>query len=192
LRAAAATVQRGRSLAVGRRLGDLSCLAGGDRQVRGMVYFARCAHVVEAIKDGQIEYWAAATHRDDALTVVDSQTSPDWGLVVTEHCLSREQAAELKMMHNTVLKLETAPKIGRRARAQLSHPLVSTSVISRRRCFESFSNPGATPRMASITRSRCSGGIWSMTKRSPTTSRSAAVVGLPSPVAGSLAGRTVR
>jgi hypothetical protein len=76
-----------------------------------MVYFARCAYVVEATTDGQIEYWAAAVHRDDALTLVLSQTPPDWNLVLTERRLTHEQAAELKMMHNTVLKLEAASRI---------------------------------------------------------------------------------
>jgi hypothetical protein len=80
-----------------------------------MVYFARCAYVVEATKNGQTEYWAAATHRDDALAVVRTQTSPDWNLVLTTRCLMRKQAAELKMMHNTVLKLEAASEIGCRA-----------------------------------------------------------------------------
>jgi hypothetical protein len=77
-----------------------------------VVYFARCAYVIEATKDGQIDYWAAAAHRDDALTLVHSQTSPDWNLVLTERRLTHEQAAELKMMHNTVRKLEAASATG--------------------------------------------------------------------------------
>ena len=35
--------------------------------------FARNVHVVEATKDGQTEYWAAATHRDDTVVAVLSQ-----------------------------------------------------------------------------------------------------------------------
>jgi hypothetical protein len=77
-----------------------------------MVYFARGAYLVEATKDGQIEYWAAATHPDDALTVVRSQTPPDWNLVLTERRLTHKQAAELKMTHNTILKLEAASESG--------------------------------------------------------------------------------
>jgi hypothetical protein len=80
-----------------------------------MVYFARGAYLVEATKDGQIEYWAAATHPDDALTVIRSQTPPDWNLVLTERRLTHKQAAELKMMHNTILKLEAASESGCRA-----------------------------------------------------------------------------
>jgi hypothetical protein len=80
-----------------------------------MVYFARCAYVVEATKDGWTEYWAVAAHRDDALTIVRSQTCPDWNLVLTERRFTHKQAAELKMMHNTVLKLEAASEIGCRA-----------------------------------------------------------------------------
>jgi hypothetical protein len=67
--------------------------------------------VVEATKNGQIEYWAVATHRDDALAVVRGQTSSDWNLILTERRLTHEQAVELKMMHNTVLKLEAASEI---------------------------------------------------------------------------------
>ena len=76
-----------------------------------VVYFARCAYVVEATKDGQIECWAVATHRDDALAVVRGQTSSAWNLILTERRLTHKQAVELKMMHNTVLKLKAASEI---------------------------------------------------------------------------------
>jgi hypothetical protein len=80
-----------------------------------MVYFARCAYVVEATKDGQTEYWAVAAHRDDALIIVRTQTPPDWNLVLTERRLTHKQATELKIMHNTVRELEAASEIGFRA-----------------------------------------------------------------------------
>jgi hypothetical protein len=67
-----------------------------------MVYYARRAYVVKATKDGWTEYWAVAAHRDDALTIARTQTSPDWNLVLTERCLTHKQAAELKIMHNAV------------------------------------------------------------------------------------------
>jgi hypothetical protein len=71
--------------------------------------FARGVHVVEATKDGVTEYWAAATHRCDAVAAVSSQVDPDWSLVLTECRLTRGQFAELKMPHNSVRKLEAAP-----------------------------------------------------------------------------------
>jgi hypothetical protein len=80
--------------------------AGVIRRVAQMVYYARCAYVVEATKDGRTEYWAVAAHRDDALTVVRTQTLSDWNLVLTERRLTHKQATELKIMHNTVRKLE--------------------------------------------------------------------------------------
>jgi hypothetical protein len=76
-----------------------------------MVFFSRCAHVVEATRHGQTEYWVVTTHRDDALTVVGSQVDPDWRLVLTERCLTGKQAGELKMMHNSVRKLKSAPDV---------------------------------------------------------------------------------
>jgi hypothetical protein len=77
-----------------------------------MVFFSRCAHVVEATNNGQTEYWVVTTHRDDALTVVGRQVDPDCKLVLTERCLTGEQAGALKMMHNSVRKLEAAPDMG--------------------------------------------------------------------------------
>lgn len=81
-----------------------------------MAFYARRAHVVQATKDGQTEYWAAASHRDDALALVGSQTPSDWNLLLTERCLKGEQAADLKMMHDSVRKLTDAaemPSVGR-------------------------------------------------------------------------------
>jgi hypothetical protein len=71
--------------------------------------FARNVHVVEATKDGQTEYWAAATHREDAITAVRCLVDPDWDLVVTERRLTRKKCAELKMRHNSARELEAAP-----------------------------------------------------------------------------------
>ena len=75
-----------------------------------MVHFVRRALLVEAEKDGQTEYWAAATHRDDAITVVGAQTGSDWKLILTKRCLTGKQAAKLKMGHNSVRKLNAAPE----------------------------------------------------------------------------------
>jgi hypothetical protein len=71
--------------------------------------FARGVHVVETTKDGVTEYWAAATHRCDAVAAVRNQVQPDWSLVLTERRLTREQFVELKMRRNSVRKLEAAP-----------------------------------------------------------------------------------
>jgi hypothetical protein len=56
-------------------------------------------HLVEATKDDQTEYWAEATHREDAIAAVRSQVHPDWKLVLTERRLA------LTMRRNTVRKL---------------------------------------------------------------------------------------
>jgi hypothetical protein len=71
--------------------------------------FARGIHVVMAMKDGVTEYWAVATHRDDAIAAIRSQVHPDWILVLTERRLTREQVVELKLRHNSVRKLEAPP-----------------------------------------------------------------------------------
>jgi hypothetical protein len=83
-------------------------LGANSQEFAEMVYFARCTYVVEATKDGRTEHWAVAAHRDDALTIVRGQTTPDWNLVLTERRLTHKQATELKIMHNTVRKLEAA------------------------------------------------------------------------------------
>jgi hypothetical protein len=60
-------------------------------------------HVVEATKDDQTDYWAAATHREDAIAAVRSQVHPDWKLVLTERRLV------LTIRRNIVRKLKAAP-----------------------------------------------------------------------------------
>jgi hypothetical protein len=119
-----------------------------------MVFFARCAHVVEATQNGQTEYWAVTTHRDDVLTVVGSQVGLDWNLALTGGCLTGQQAAELKMMHNSVRKLNTPPDVGCRALQRISHLSVclgNLPVNGRRKtpCGPRLSHGGAfrgTPR----------------------------------------------
>src|SRR5262245_26742914 len=59
-------------------------LGANSQEFAEMAFFARCAHVVEATKNGETEYWVVTTHRDDALTVVGSQVDHDWNLVLTE------------------------------------------------------------------------------------------------------------
>ena len=56
------------------------------------------------------EGWPDAAHRDDALVVVRSQMSSDWNLVLSERSLTGKQAADLKMMHNSVRKLNATPR----------------------------------------------------------------------------------
>jgi len=120
------------SLAVRCRLGDPSSACwGATGGMAEVVYFVRCAYVVEATKNGRIEYWAVAAHRDDALTIVRTQTPPDWNLVLTERRLTHKQATELKMMHNTVLKLdEVASEIGYCAPTLKSNGAPANRVVS--------------------------------------------------------------
>jgi hypothetical protein len=95
----------------------LERLGADSQEFAEMAFFSRCAHVVEATKNGQTEYWVVTTHRDDALTVVGSQVGPEWNLVLTERRLTGQQAGELKMMHNSVRKFNAAPDMGCRARS---------------------------------------------------------------------------
>jgi hypothetical protein len=64
-------------------------------------------YVVEAIKGGEVEYWAAATPRDAALSAVQQMLRPGWTAKrITARHLPEDQIAELKIKAGSVLKLK--------------------------------------------------------------------------------------
>ena len=67
--------------------------------------FADAVYVVSATKNGQSEFWAAATPRRVAAAQVQRSLPPGWKATLTSWRLSRGRAAELEMRPNTVRKL---------------------------------------------------------------------------------------
>ena len=70
--------------------------------------FADVVYVVSATKNGQLEFWAAATPRRVAAAQVQRSLPPGWKATLTSWRLSRGRAAELEMRPNTVRKLTEA------------------------------------------------------------------------------------
>ena len=62
-------------------------------------------YVVAAMKDGEVEYWAAATLQEDAVAAVHKQVGPDWLITLTDQRLTNKRLSILKMQPNTVRKL---------------------------------------------------------------------------------------
>jgi hypothetical protein len=62
-------------------------------------------HVVVAKKDNAIEYWAAATVRDEAVAAVEKELLPGWNAMLTRRHLTAHRATRLKMRPNSVRKL---------------------------------------------------------------------------------------
>jgi hypothetical protein len=62
-------------------------------------------YVVEAMKDGAVEYWAAATLRENAVAAVAKQLESEWIVTLTERRLTNQRLSILKMLPNTVRKL---------------------------------------------------------------------------------------
>ena len=62
-------------------------------------------YVVEATKDGTLEYWAAATLRENAIAAVAKQVGPEWIVRLTEQRLTNQRLSILKMLPNSVRKL---------------------------------------------------------------------------------------
>jgi hypothetical protein len=62
-------------------------------------------YVVEALKDGEVEYWAAATLREKAVAAVAKQVGPDWTVTLTKQRLTNQRLSVLRMLPNTVRKL---------------------------------------------------------------------------------------
>ncbi len=67
------------------------------------------AFIVEAAKDGQVEYWAAATEADKAVPAVLLIVGPQWTLRRTDGLLSADRVAALKMRAGSVRKLREQP-----------------------------------------------------------------------------------
>jgi hypothetical protein len=62
---------------------------------------ADIVYVVSATKNGQSEFWAAATPRDSAAAQVQGSLSPGWEAKLTGWRLGAERVAELQMAPNT-------------------------------------------------------------------------------------------
>jgi hypothetical protein len=72
---------------------------GMRRHLLGGIY------VVEATKDGVVEYWAAATLQENAVSAVANQLGPGWTVTLTEQRLTSQRLSILKMLPNTGRKL---------------------------------------------------------------------------------------
>jgi hypothetical protein len=70
--------------------------------------FADVVYVVSATKNGQLEFWGAATPRQVAAAQVQRSLPPGWKATLRTWRFSRERAAELKMRPNTVRRLTEA------------------------------------------------------------------------------------
>jgi hypothetical protein len=66
--------------------------------------FARAVYIVIATKDGQTEFWAAATARNRAAAAVQA-LAPGWRVTFPGWRLGPTKAAELKMPPGSVRKL---------------------------------------------------------------------------------------
>jgi hypothetical protein len=62
-------------------------------------------YVVAAIKDGEVQYWAAATLQENAVAAVEKQVGPEWLVTLTEQRLTNKRLSVLRMLPNTVRKL---------------------------------------------------------------------------------------
>jgi hypothetical protein len=71
--------------------------------------FAGRIYVVAATKDGQTEFWAAATPRKTAAAEVQQLLPTGWTAVPTGWRLTPEKVAELNMRVHSVRKIKQAP-----------------------------------------------------------------------------------
>jgi hypothetical protein len=71
--------------------------------------YAGGIYVVVATKDGETEYWAAATHRAKAASAVKEILPPGWTGTVTDRLLTPDQVAGLNLRANGVRKLKSLP-----------------------------------------------------------------------------------
>ena len=62
-------------------------------------------YVVEATKDGEIEYWAVALPYEEVLHALAHATGPGWKYVVTTECLTVERAVELGLPLSPVRRI---------------------------------------------------------------------------------------
>ncbi len=71
--------------------------------------FAGRIYVVAATRDGQNEFWAAATPRKTSAADVQQLLPNGWMAVATGRRLTPEKVAELNMRANSVRKLKQVP-----------------------------------------------------------------------------------
>ena len=71
--------------------------------------FAGEVTIVVAARRGKIEYWAAATAREAAVSTVQQFVAPGWTATLTGRHLTPEQVADLKLRPNGVRKLKYVP-----------------------------------------------------------------------------------
>lgn len=62
-------------------------------------------YIVQALKDGVTEYWAAATLLENAVAAVEQKLGPGWIVTLTDRRLTNQRLSILKMLPNTVRKL---------------------------------------------------------------------------------------
>jgi hypothetical protein len=67
--------------------------------------FARAAYVVIATRNGQTEFWAAATPRHRAAAAVQRLLAPGWRVTFLGWRLSPTKTSALKMSSDSVRKL---------------------------------------------------------------------------------------
>jgi hypothetical protein len=72
---------------------------------------ARAVYIVIATKDGQTEFWAAATPRHRAAGAVQRLLPPGWRITFLGWRLSPTKAAALKMSSDSVRKLVSSAAI---------------------------------------------------------------------------------
>ncbi len=65
-------------------------------------------YVVAAVKNGQTEYWAAATIREDAVAAVRREVPPETDVFLTDRRLTSQKMKALKLRPNAVCLLREA------------------------------------------------------------------------------------
>ena len=70
-----------------------------------MPLFPGAAHIVEAAKDGEVEYWVAGTTPDKAIAAVLLIVGPAWRLRLTDRLLPPREVAALRLREGGVLRL---------------------------------------------------------------------------------------
>jgi hypothetical protein len=66
-------------------------------------------HIVAASKGGKVEYWAAATSRENAATLVQKLVPSGWKAVLTDRRITPEHARALKLLPDGAEKLKYVP-----------------------------------------------------------------------------------
>ena len=62
--------------------------------------------MIEAIKDGKVEYWVAGMPPDRAVDAVLVVLGSEWRLSVTDRMLSPDRVAALKLSEGEALRVE--------------------------------------------------------------------------------------